>query len=284
MTQLRFGVLAYLNCLPATLGLEKGAVGGHDWTLRRGTPAELNRAMRDGELDVSLVSTAEFLDNEDRYTRLEEFSLWCDGPVESVCLFSNHTPGELGALTDGLIAVTPESASSVALTEILLPGCRTEPFASLEDARAGLKSGRYEALLLIGDRALEPPVWTRELKVHDLSQWWAEASGHPMTFAVWVARQGLDPGRLNDARSLLNRSVEWGEAHFETVLSEACHRSELSSDRLSRYLEGIHFRTTPASQAGFLEYRSRLMRHRVFGRPRTPTGTATRRRMKVTAL
>ncbi len=71
---LRFGVLNYLNCLPATLGLELGEVGGEEWTISKGNPAELNRAMRSGDLDVSLVSAAEYLEAQDRYRRLSGIS------------------------------------------------------------------------------------------------------------------------------------------------------------------------------------------------------------------
>ena len=60
MNGLRFGVLSYLNCLPATLGLERRQVEADDWRLTLGHPAGLNQAMRQGRLDVSLVSAAEF--------------------------------------------------------------------------------------------------------------------------------------------------------------------------------------------------------------------------------
>ena len=284
MSSLRFGVLTYLNCLPATLGLERGAVGGEGWSLTRGTPAELNQLMRDGHLDVSLVSAVEYVDNEDAYTLLDEFSLWCDGPVQSVTLYSGLSREELQDCGAGVIAVTPESASSVTLTEILLPNCQTEVFDSLQDVRDGLTSGRYKALLLIGDGALAPPDWTKSLQAHDLSQWWADQTHHPMTFAVWVARQDLETSALDEARSLLSRSLDWGKAQAETVLKEACQRSALSRERLMDYFSNLEYRTTPESELGFSEFRSRVKRHRVFGKKRPLAGAGRGPRFRVSAL
>ncbi len=156
--QLRFGILSYVNCLPATYALESGAVGEGNLELTKGSPAELNNLMAHGDLDVSLVSTAEFLNRRERYRRLPGFSLWCDGFVESVTLYSPLSQQEL---LEGkpVIAVTPESATSVALTQILVPGCYTRPFTSLEEAAKGLADGTYQGVLLIGDKALDPPQW-----------------------------------------------------------------------------------------------------------------------------
>lgn len=284
MSQHRFGLLSYLNCLPATLGLEQGQIQAEGWEFSRGTPAQLNELMRSGGLDVSLVSAAEYLQNEDLYHLLEGVSLWCDGPVESVCLYSTHSREELRR-SRGRIAVTPESATSVALTRILLPGVTTEAFQSLERARVGLQEGHFQAILLIGDKALDPPSWTQDLQVHDLGSWWKEETGHPMTFAVWVARAELDRARVEQAKSLLKSSLAWGTEHLEFLLKVGQERSGLSAGRLRDYLAKIQFRTTSRSRAGFLEFRSRLRAQRVLSPQRFFSRTlGLNQREKVSAL
>lgn len=259
MSKLSFGVLTYLNCLPVTLALEEGRVGSDDLTVERGVPEELNRKMSGGKLDVSVVSTAEYLRNRELYTRLEGFGLWCDGPVESVCLYSKYSRDEL-LREPGLIGVTPESATSVALAEILLDGAPTEPFGDLDEARDGIESGRYRAVLLIGDRSLEPPHWTAQLSVHDLGEWWKEKTGHPMVYAVWIARRGLDAEQIEVVRSLLGRSLDLGRADPQRVLEEGCRRSGLTAERLASYYGRLHYRTDPASEAGLLEFQERFVR------------------------
>lgn len=269
--QLRFGILSYVNCLPATFALESGAVGGGELKLTKGSPAELNSQMAAGDMDVSLVSTAEFLNRRERYRRLPGFSLWCDGWVESVTLYSPSSKEELLA-SKPTVAVTPESATSVALTQILLPDCYTLPFQSLEEARNGLTEGRYQGVLLIGDKALQPPDWCASYQAHDLGAWWKEKAYLPMTYAVWVARADLDKARIELATKLLEESLEWGRQHKDEVLAEGLRRCPLDRARLDDYFQRIHFQTTQKSAEGLLEFGGRLVLNRLLGRPRRMVG------------
>lgn len=259
---LRFGVLNYLNCLPATLGLELGEVGGEEWTISKGNPAELNRAMRSGDLDVSLVSAAEYLEAQDRYRRLSGISLWCKGEVRSVTIFSPLDKDELSGRERPLIAVTPESATSVALARLLVPKACTEPFQQVEDYREAFEEGSCQGVLLIGDKALQPPAWLNGSQAHDLSLWWLEMTGLPMTFAVWVARRELPETALLEAEAILRRSLQWGQDNWERVLEVGCARSTLSAERLNAYWQGIRFPVTEQSELGFQEFRSRLCPHK----------------------
>lgn len=265
--QLRFGILSYVNCLPATFALEQGYVGGGKLALTKGSPAELNRLMASGELDVSLVSTAEFLNRRERYRRLVGFSLWCDGWVESVTLYSPYSKQQLFE-SKPTIAVTPESATSVALTQILLPTCYTTPFADLEEARVGLLNGEYQAVLLIGDQALQPPEWCEEYHAHDLGAWWKEKAYLPMTYAVWVARAELDEERLELARELLRESLSWGQSHSAEITEQGQRRCPIEATRLQAYLQRIQYETTQKSAEGLLEFGGRLVLNRLLGRPK----------------
>lgn len=265
--QLRFGILSYVNCLPATYALESGEVGDGSLQLTKGSPTELNNLMAHGDLDVSLVSTAEFLNRRERYRRLTGFSLWCDGFVESVTLYS---PWSLQQLEEGkpTIAVTPESATSVALTQILLSSCFTQPFDSLEEAARGLADGTNQGVLLIGDSALQPPDWTRQYKAHDLGAWWKQRSYLPMTYAVWVARAELDDERLTRATELLRQSLAWGQENPELILDEAQKRCSAARPRLAEYFARLNFEVNTLSAEGLLEFGGRLVLNRLLGRPR----------------
>lgn len=261
---LRFGVLSYVNCLPATLALETGRVGDPRLRLSSGSPAELNARMAAGELDVSLVSTAEFLERRPLYQRLPDFSLWCDGWVESVTLHSAYSKDELATLSP-VFAVTPESATSVALLQILVPRARTVCFESLEQARAGLRDGSFHGVLFIGDRALQPPDWARTLKAHDLGEWWKERTGLPMTFAVWVARADLDAARVQLATRLLAASREWGRRLEPELLAEGEKRSGVDQERLRKYFQRLQYKTTTRSAEGLIEFGGRMVLNRLIG-------------------
>lgn len=257
MSALKFGILSYINCLPATLALELGEVGG-DLSLVRGTPAELNQAIRGRELDVSVVSAAEYLENPELYHRLEEFSLWCDGAVQSVLLFSALSKSELLA-QPVRIAVTPESATSVALVRLLIPNAETTPFQCLEHAERLLSEEAARGTLLIGDTALAPPRWVNGLHCYDLGQWWKDQTGLPMSYAVWVARRDLEPEKLAQAKETLQQSCSWGEENSTRVVEQACRRSGLPKARLEDYYRRLNFRVTPESAQGYQMFKDQVL-------------------------
>ena len=267
MSKLRFGILDYINCLRATYALESGSLGTGQLEIIKGSPSQLNGLMSSGELDVSLVSTAEFLNRRHLYQRLGQHSLWCDGFVESVTLFSPLSQTELATSRYDL-AVTSQSATSVALLQILCPGCQTVPFTDSSELREELLGeGGCQGMLLIGDDALQAPEWTSTLQSHDLSQWWTEQTSLPMTFAVWVAREGLEQERLDQANELLSESLAWGASHLDSVLAEAQARSGLDEDRIRTYLERIQFAPNIKAAEGLLEFGGRVALNSLLGRP-----------------
>lgn len=261
---LRFGILSYVNCLPATLALELGHVADPRLQKSFGSPSQLNAMMSKGELDVSLVSTAEFLDRRALYQRLPDYSLWCDGWVESVTLYSPFAKDAFRTLNP-TFAVTPDTATSVALLEILVPNATTVTFESVEAAERGIKDGTYQGVLLIGDRSLSPPAWTDNLMAHDLGQWWSERTSLPMTYALWVARADLDAERLKLANDLLGRSREWGLELPAELLAEGERRSGVGQERLRAYFQRLQYKSCARSAEGLVEFGGRLALHRLMG-------------------
>src|ERR687892_1487561 len=103
-----------------------------------GVPTELNRALLEGEVDVAPISSIEYARNADTLRLLPRLCVSSEGAVESIQLVS-----KLPLARVQTIAITPESATSVVLTKVLLPDAEHVPL----DERA-------EATLLIGDAAL----------------------------------------------------------------------------------------------------------------------------------
>ena len=81
------------------------------------------------------------------------------------------------------IAVTPESATSVVLTQGALPRRR----AACRSAK------KADAKLLIGDAALRS-AFEDPTPHHDLGRLWLERTGLPMVFAVWACPEPAPPG------------------------------------------------------------------------------------------
>ena len=151
----------------------------------QGVPTELNRMLIEGELDTAPISSIEYARNAERLRILPRICVSSEGAVDSIQLVS-RTPLEHVRT----VAVTPESATSVVLTKVLLPEAEHVPLG--EEA---------EATLLIGDAALKS-AFEDPTPHYDLGRLWLERTGLPMVFAVWAGvgwRAGSARSRLPPA-------------------------------------------------------------------------------------
>src|SRR5205814_3975339 len=105
----------------------------------QGVPTELNGRMLSGELDVAPISSIEYARHADRLRLLPRLCVGSEGAVDSIQLVSRKPLEQVRS-----VAVTPESATSVVLTKVLLP--------EAEHVRLGADA---DAKLLIGDAALK---------------------------------------------------------------------------------------------------------------------------------
>lgn len=246
---MRLGLLSYINSLPATFAIESGQLE-HDCTLLRAEPSELNRLAIAGDLDVTAVSSVEYLRNRNLFELVPELCLGSDGPVRSVRLFSTVALEQLRGQT---VWMTGASATSRALLLSLVPGV-----TALDAPGEPSLDGRAAAVLRIGDRALEEVAGADH--VYDLGELWQQTTGLPMVFAVWVARRGF----LARASRLLAESLAWGRANHDRVLDEAMARTGLSRDRLTDYFQCLSFTFDERARQGLEEFgRRALVKERV---------------------
>lgn len=212
-TPLRVGRIPYANVFPVYRALEQilppGAV-----EFVEGHPAELNRMLRDGALDISPSSSIEYARHPERYLLVPDISIAARDRVMSVFLLSNRP---LDALPDGPIAMTEASDSSVVLLEILLrqflrkgnPLVRS-PLSPSEALK------RYPACLAIGDAAIRAWLDRAAPFLTDMGSWWRRETGKPFVFALWiVSRSALETkgeALRNFARALLSAKAMAREA------------------------------------------------------------------------
>lgn len=193
------GHIAYTNCAPFFHHLRATGFGGE---IVSGVPAELNRLLATGEIDVSPSSSFEYGRNWRDYLLLPGFSISTKGPVRSVLLFS---PKSLNELEGTQIALTGESASSVHLLKILL-----HEFVGLQQVSYGVPSTPVEDViaqggnaLLIGDRALKMAKSYREGVIYDLGELWYRYTGLPFVFALWILRRAAAKEKAQQISDLL---------------------------------------------------------------------------------
>ena len=202
----------------------------------QGVPTELNRALLAGEIDVAPISSIEYARNAATLRLLPRLCVGSEGAVESIQLVSKLPLEQVR-----VVAVTPESATSVVLTKVLLPEAEHVPLGEEADAK-----------LLIGDAALRS-AFEDPTPHHDLGRLWLERTGLPMVFAVWAVREPAPPGitALEDA---LVASVRRARADPEQLAYEASERYGYPPGFTARYFEKLRYRFGPRERAGFLTF------------------------------
>jgi chorismate dehydratase len=243
---LRVGRISALNMYPLYHHLETA----HDsFAFTDGVPTALNRALLRGELDVSAMSSIEFARNAGVLRLLPVASISAAGAVDSIQLFS-RVPFE--EVRD--VAVTPDSATSVALLRVLLgPGPRFVPLDG--DPVAALD--RRDGVLLIGDEALAgrragiAPVAT------DLGERWTGMTGLPMVFAVWAVRRDLPGERarhLDTLADLLCEAQRRFAADPAAVVAAAGRRFPFPEDFIAAYLRRLSYGFGDRERAGLSRF------------------------------
>src|SRR5690349_5559665 len=227
---IRLGRIAYANMAPVFFRVQI------DYTEVTGVPTELNRRLIAGELDTAPISSIEYARHADALRILPRLCVSSEGAVDSIQLVSRVPLEQVRT-----VAVTPESATSVVLTKVLLPEADHVPLG--EDA---------EAKLLIGDAALKS-AFEDPTPHHDLGRLWLERTGLPMVFAVWATLDPPAPGTaaLEDA---LVESVRLARAEPEQLAYEASERYGYPAGFLARYFEKLRYRFGPRERAGLYTF------------------------------
>lgn len=254
------GHIHFLNCLPLFYGL----VRNHcllDIDLFRGIPADLNRMLHAGELDVSAISSIEYLRHHQDLLLLPDITISSDGAVKSITLVSKVPLAEL----DGqAVALTSTSATSHVLTRIILEQrygvqptyftCRPELDRMLAEA---------DAALLIGDPALAVQQFDADgLHVYDLGQEWKEYTGQVMVFAVWAVRREFaheKPDLVEEIHRGFQLSLKYSLEEVDQIAREAARWEPFSVEVLADYFRTLRYEFGTKYQEGLLEFARRAM-------------------------
>ncbi len=188
--QLNLGRIDYLNCKPLYEKL-RAAVANEGYVLHSGNPAQLNRKLETGEIDISpsssmLLATS----SKNNYFILPDIAIASTARVRSVLLLSRRPPAELSGAR---IALTAHSLTSIFLLRIIL-----FKFLGLDPATISFTTSEFtpalecEAALVIGDRALryyhQPPAG---FQIYDLGYLWHHFTGLPFVYALWIGRREI---------------------------------------------------------------------------------------------
>lgn len=178
----RVGCVPYLcsKVLIHTLGAEGP---GHRLTLD--VPSRLIQQLRDGQLDVALVSSIEFFRRKD-YLIIPDISINTRLEAWSIRLFYKEDITKVRR-----VGLDPASNCSNALLKILLAKrfALKPEYVELAPGQDPMGDPSLDAFLKIGDPAL---TFQGPLKTMDLGDQWWQFARLPFVFAVWLARKGTD--------------------------------------------------------------------------------------------
>ncbi|HZT90982.1 MAG TPA: menaquinone biosynthesis protein [Gaiellaceae bacterium] len=231
---IRLGRIGYANMAPVFF------VPAVDVDEVVGVPTALNRQLVAGELDLAPISSIEWARHADALRLLPRLCVSSEGAVESIQLVSKTPLERIRS-----VAVTPESATSVVLTRVLLPEAEQLPLDAYD-------AGDAEAKLLIGDAALRS-AFEDPTPHHDLGRLWLERTGLPMVFAVWAATEPPHPGLL-ELEDALVASVRAARAEPERLAYQASERYGYPPGFLARYFEKLRYRFGPRERAGLYTF------------------------------
>jgi len=236
----RVGSVPYLNAVPVTRGLEDEIVFV--------TPSKLAEMLRRDELDEALVSITEVLFN-DRYDILDGVAIASLGEVKSVFVAHRYPLAEVREIFCDMASLT-----SVNLLKVLLAerGIRAEliPLPDYEIAPS------CDAVLLIGDRAIDFLRAGHDHQIFDLGAAWFELTKLPFVYAVWALRRGIENKSL---RRHLREAKEFGVDTLDYIIRT---RTEYDLDFRKDYLGWhIHYHLGADEKRGVAKFAELLRKH-----------------------
>ena len=222
MKSVRVGCVKYLNARPLIRGWPGNVEFDH--------PSALCQRLANGQLDVALVSSFEFLRNP-IYRIVDGVSISSDGPVYSVVVAHR---GEFSNIEE--IELDPASETAVNLLRCLLAELGLTPRLTGGTSES---VGLPRARLIIGDQAIGfRQNHASEFQFWDLGEQWKKLTGLPFVYALWLIRP-----EVTDAKSIAQRLRGLRDQNLadipavvaDAVADVADNKHEITPEFLDRY-------------------------------------------------
>ena len=246
MSVTRVSAVEYLNARPLVHGLEARS---DLFALRFDVPAKCAALLHDGQVDLGLIPSIEYLQRSD-YAVVPDIAIVSNGAVASVALFTQRPATAIRS-----IAVDSSSRTAVTLLRVLCAQWfDIEPkFVKMHpDLPAMLK--RCDAALLIGDRALFTEHDTAEFEKIDLGEEWLAMTSLPFVWAFWAGRSNaLDRSHIE----ALHEARVQGVQTLDTIAEQFAPPGD-AGDQLEiarAYLhENVQYTLDEQGQAGLKKF------------------------------
>ena len=215
----------YLNTLPLLSGIERSPVMS-EIELIKDYPSKIAASLMEGSIDIGLVPIA-IIPNLPAWYINTDYCIGADGPVASVCIFSDVPLEEAES-----VLLDYQSRTSVQLATLLL-----KEYYQVKAITVLAKPGYQELIkgntagVVIGDRALAQR--SKSKFIYDLGEAWKKHTGLPFVFAAWISTKQLDPGfvmRFNEAN-------KEGLNHIDEIVSMAAFNEFDLHEYYTKYIK-----------------------------------------------
>jgi chorismate dehydratase len=216
--KIRVGAVSYLNTKPLLYGIHHSPIID-EIILTTEYPARIADKLLNDEIDIGLVPVS-IIPGMKEHHIYTNYCIGCDGPVASVCLFSEVPVDKIDK-----VILDFQSRTSVALAEILFENHWKQRPVFVPAGPDFLNEIHGQtAAVVIGDRALAQRPLSKYY--YDLGEEWKKMTGLPFVFAAWISNKPLDAGwvaRFNEANA-------WGVQNISAMLEQMpVHDFDLSA-------------------------------------------------------
>lgn len=244
--KIRVGAIDYLNVKPFLYGIKHSTLI-NEIELVETFPSRLAQMLLNDEVDLGIVPVAVIPEMKEHYI-VSDYCIGCDGPVASVCLFSEVPINRVQT-----VLLDYQSRTSVALVQILLKNY-WNIIPVFEDAQEEEYRHRIKnttAGVVIGDRAFEQR--KQSTYIYDLGEAWKNYTGLNFVFAAWVANKPLPAEFI----SAFNEANGAGLTHIDEVVAENPYTLY---DLKQYYKYNINYVLDEKKKAGLEEFLFQLKR------------------------
>jgi chorismate dehydratase len=173
---LNIGKISYLNVYPLYNSISSGR-------LIEGEPSDLNKLLRNGQIDISPSSSFEYIKNPENYFILKDFSISSKKRVLSVVLILKNRIEEL---EKQVIYLSPASATTNILVQVILKEFYNYTNIDFQYFNKNIFHKNLNHLL-IGDEALKVYFQKRDsCYIYDIGELWYNYTNLPFVFALWL--------------------------------------------------------------------------------------------------
>ena len=236
--------VSYLNTKPLLYGIKRHPVM-KQIELIEDYPSKIAQMLIDNEVDIGLIPVAATIKLSE-WNIVGNYCIGCDGPVASVCIFSDEPLEKIEN-----VYLDYQSRTSVSLARLLLNDYWKKSVnyidAKGEDFRnkiVGTTAG-----VVIGDRALEQRI--RSKYIYDLGEAWKDYTGLPFVFAAWIANKNLPQQFIKE----FDKANSIGLHSLEEVIKE--NRSPFF-DLKKYYTESISYNLDLGKRKGLALFLEKL--------------------------